>query len=171
MFSGRLGGPMTVLHPESVTTTPLSTIWNNAFFSAVPFSSFSFSFSPFFLLLFLLFPFPFFPFFLFTFPLFPFFLSLLFVHNLQSRLFEITFPHFSRIWSIFFSCPGQLNRWPCHWFTDWLLNSATEQSRAEQSRAEQWFRFRFRLVDTSRHWLQWLQRQRFRFRLVDTSRH
>ena len=41
-------------------------------------------------------------------------------------------------------------------------------SRAEQSR--HWFRFRFRLVDTSRHWLQWLQRQRFRFRLVDTSR-
>ena len=51
---------------------------------------------------------------------------------------------------------------------DRLLISA-EQSRAEQSR--QWFRFRFRLVDTSRHWLQWLQRQRFRFRLVDTRRH
>ena len=84
----------------------------------------------------------------------------------------------------FFSCPGQLNRWPCHSLIKWVRfwfqrlqraeQSRAEQSRAEQSRAEQsrqWFRFRFRLVDTSRHWLQWLQRQRFRFRLVDTSRH
>ena len=64
MFRGRLGGPLTVLHPESVTTTPLSTIWNNAFFTAAPFSFFPF----------LLFPFPF-SFFLFLFP-FSFFLPL-----------------------------------------------------------------------------------------------
>ena len=64
MFRGRLGGPLTVLHPESVTTTPLSTIWNNAFFTAAPFSFFTF----------LLFPFPF-SFFLFLFP-FSFFLPL-----------------------------------------------------------------------------------------------
>ena len=97
MFRGRLGGPLTVLHPESVTTTPLSTIWNNAFFTAAPFSFFPF----------LLFPFPFsffFSFFLFSAPFssFSFLPFTSFVHNLQSRSFEITYLHFSRIGSIFF---------------------------------------------------------------------
>ena len=59
MFRGRLGGPLTVLHPESVTTTPLSTIWNNAFFTAAPFSFFPFPLFPFSFFLPLFLPFPF----------------------------------------------------------------------------------------------------------------
>ena len=41
-----------------------------------------------------------------------------------------------------FSCPGQLNRWPCHSVSESeTFDFRAEQSRAEQSRAEQWFRF------------------------------
>ena len=43
------------------------------------------------------------------------------------------------LWVLLFSCPGQLNRWHCHWLSQWV-----------------------RLLISA---LQWLQRQRFRFRL------
>ena len=98
MFRGRLGGPLTVLHPESVTTTPLSTIWNNAFFTAAPFSFFPF----------LLFPFPF-SFFLFHFPfpffLFPFFCPFFFLFLSPCHFFcpqtavEIIWNHLSSLFS------------------------------------------------------------------------
>ena len=29
-------------------------------------------------------------------------------------------------WWGLFSCPKQLNRWPCHWLTDWLTDSLTD---------------------------------------------
>ena len=91
MFRGRLGGPLTVLHPESVTTTPLSTIWNNAFFTAAPFSFFPF----------LLFPFPF-SFFLFLFPFFcPFFFLFLspFHFFCPQPAVEIIWNHLSSLFS------------------------------------------------------------------------
>ena len=43
-----------------------------------------------------------------------------------------------------FSCPGQLNRWPCHWLTDWLTDWHTFWF---QSTIELWYT----LVDTSKH--------------------
>ena len=91
MFRGRLGGPLTVLHPESVTTTPLSTIWNNAFFTAAPFSFFPF----------LLFPFPF-SLFLFLFPFFcPFFFLFLspFHFFCPQPAVEIIWNHLSSLFS------------------------------------------------------------------------
>ena len=30
--------------------------------------------------------------------------------------------------SFFISCPGQLNRWPCHWLTHWLSDSSFDFS-------------------------------------------
>ena len=59
-----------------------------------------------------------------------------------------------------FSCPGQLNRWPCHSLTQsvsHVLISATSTTiplkSLESLQSLQ-----------SLGWLQWLQRQRFRFR-------
>ena len=53
---------------------------------------------------------------------------------------------------IIFSCPGQLNRWPCHSLSECVRDF--------------WFQ---QLQSTSRHWLQWLQRQRFRDSETETE--
>ena len=115
MFRGRLGGPLTVLHPESVTTTPLSTIWNNAFFTAAPFSFFPF----------LLFPFPF-SLFLFLFPFFcPFFFLFLspFHFFCPQPAVEIIWNHLSSLFSYWINSRNGINFSSVWWMLPKKLSS------------------------------------------------
>ena len=96
-------------------------------FSA-PFSSFSFSFFSFFFCLL----------FLFFLSSFHFFLSTTCNQDYLKSLF-LTF----LVFDPFFSCPGQLNRWPCHSVSEWVSESGFDFSDyREHCRA---------VVDTSRH--------------------
>ena len=55
------------------------------------------------------------------------------------------FPHLSTsLYYLLFSCPEQLNRWPCHWLTNWLTHSVTFTFAIQRA-----------ILETCYHWDIW----------------
>ena len=52
-------------------------------------------------------------------------------------------------WEMIFSCPGQLNRWPCHWVSQVLISASSEPCRAVVDR-DMWPFWRL-IKSVSRH--------------------